>query len=166
MDKRRRKRTYNTRLVKATLSYTVQEIAGLFDIHKNVALRWLKQGLVADRSLRPFLIRGNELIRFLSERRAKRRAKCTSTQFYCFKCRCPREAYLGIADVEIETTTRLRVKSICAVCSTPVNKAQALRDLPNVRQRFVIQQLAGEHLLERADASVNVDLERPNEDTR
>ncbi len=166
MDKRRRKRTYNTRLIRATWSYTVQEIANLFKIHKNVVLRWLKEGLHADRSIKPFLIRGDELARFLSERRAKRRARCTATQFFCCKCRCPREAYLGIADIEIETLTRLRVKSICAVCSTRVNKAQAVRDLPSIRQRFEIQQLAGEHILERADASVNVDLEMPNEDTR
>ena len=164
MDRRRRKRTYNTRLIRATWPYTVQEVAALFGIHKNVVLRWLKEGLCADRETRPYLIRGDELIRFLSARRAKRRATCTATQFYCFKCRCPREAYLGIADIEIETATRLQVKSICEVCNTPVNKAQAVRDLPNIRNRFEIQQVAGEHLLERAGPSVNVDSETPNED--
>ncbi len=164
MDRPARKRTYNVRLIKATWPYTVQEIADLFGLHKNVVLRWLKEGLHADRSSRPFLIRGDELSRFLSARMAKRRTKCAPDQFYCFKCRGPSEAYLGIADVAIETPTTLRLMSICAVCSTRVSKAQAVRDLPRIRTRFKIQQLTGEHVLGRSDASVNVDSETPNDD--
>jgi excisionase family DNA binding protein len=37
------------RLIKATWPYTVQEIAELFKIHKNAVLRWLREGLRADR---------------------------------------------------------------------------------------------------------------------
>ncbi len=163
MDRLARKRTYNVRLVKATWPYTVQEIADLFKLHKNVVLRWLKEGLYADRDSRPFLIRGDELSRFLSERMATRRTKCAPDQFYCFKCRGPRKAYLGIADVAIESPTTLRLTSICAVCSTRVSKVQAVRDLPRIRTLFEIQQLTGEHVLGRTDASVNVDSERLNE---
>ena len=159
-----RKRTYNVRLIKASWPYTVQEIAELFRVHKNAPLRWLRQGLRADRSRRPFLIRGDELARFLSARKQNNRRKCAVTEFYCFKCRCPRDAYLGIADIVIESPSRFRLKALCAVCSTPVNKAQAMRDMSKIRERFEIQQLVGEHILERADASVNVDSERPNED--
>lgn len=166
MEKRARKRTYNTRLIRATWPYTVQEIADLFGIHKNVVLRWLKAGLVADRSTRPFLIRGTELSRFLSDRRAKRRQKCAPAEFYCFKCRSARGAYLNIADITIESVSVLRVKAICAVCSTPVSKAQAVRDLRKIRDRFAIQQMTGEHLLERAAPSVKVDSETPNDDAR
>jgi excisionase family DNA binding protein len=63
-----RKRRYNVRSIKATLPYTVQEVAKLLGIHKHAVLRWLKGGLYADRSQRPFLIRGDELARFLNER--------------------------------------------------------------------------------------------------
>jgi hypothetical protein len=66
----RRKRTYNVRRIKATWPYTVQEIAELFRIHKNAVLRWLKDGLQANKDQRPFLIRGEELIRFLNARLA------------------------------------------------------------------------------------------------
>jgi hypothetical protein len=64
----RRKRRYNVRRIKATWPYSVQEIATLFGIHKNAVLRWLKEGLQADRGQRPFLIRGDELTRFLTAR--------------------------------------------------------------------------------------------------
>src|SRR5262245_36614671 len=83
----RHKRTYNARRVKATWPYTVQEIAELFGIHKNAVLRWLQKGLEANKDQRPFLIRGEELIRFLNARQSRKRCKCAITEFYCFKCR-------------------------------------------------------------------------------
>jgi Helix-turn-helix domain len=154
----RRKRTYNVRRIKATWPYTVQEIAELFRIHKNAVLRWLKDGLQANKDQRPFLIRGEELIRFLNARQTRKGCKCTPTEFYCFKCRAPRQAYLGIVDIAIESPTRLRVKSLCALCSTPINKMQNARDLPKIQNRFHVQQLTGERILDRAHASLNSDL--------
>jgi len=157
----KRKRTYNLRRIKATWPYTVQEIARLFGLHKNAVLRWLNEGLQADRDGRPFLIRGDELIRFLSERQKSRKRKCGPTEFYCFKCRAPREAFLGIADVSIENASRLRLKSICATCSTPVSKVQSTKNFERIEKSFHIQKLEGPHLIERNEASVNSDLEVP-----
>jgi hypothetical protein len=74
----RRKRTYNVRRIKATWPYTVQEIAELFRIHKNAVLHWLKDGLQANKDQRPFLIRGEELIRFLNARQTARGANARS----------------------------------------------------------------------------------------
>jgi hypothetical protein len=155
----KRKRTYNVRRIKATWPYTVQEIAELFCIHKNAVLHWLKDGLQANKDQRPFLIRGEELVRFLNARQTRKGCKCTATEFYCFKCRGPREAYLGIVDIAIESPTRLRVKSLCAICSTPINKVQSVRDLAKIQVRFHVQQLTGERVLDRAPASLNSDLE-------
>jgi hypothetical protein len=155
----RRTRRYNVRLIKATWPYTVQEVAELFGVHKNAVLRWLKAGLLANRDHRPLLIRGDELALFLKVRQAQKRQKCTVTQFYCFKCRAPREAYLGIVDVVIETPSRLRLKALCSDCSTSVNKVQRVLELEKIRSRFNVQELAGEHLLDPAATSHNCDLE-------
>ena len=154
----RRKRRYNVRAIKATWPYTVQEIAELLGVHKNAVLRWLKDGLSADRGQRPFLIRGDVLIRFLKQRQDGRRRKCRPGEFFCFRCRAPREACLGIADIVIESPTRLRLQALCAVCETPVNKMQNVRELPKIRNRFHVQQLAGEHLLVCPEPSLNRDL--------
>jgi hypothetical protein len=145
------------RRIKATWPYSVQEIAELFGIQKNAVLRWLKDGLQANRDQRPFLIRGDELARFLTARQANYRRKCTATEFYCFRCRAPREAYLGIADVIIENPFRLRVKSLCSVCSTPINKVQRVCDLAKIQVWFHVQELAGEHLLDSTAPSLNSD---------
>jgi excisionase family DNA binding protein len=156
----RRKRRYNVRLVKATWPYSVQEIAELFGIHKNAVLRWLKDGLPADRSQRPFLIRGDALTRFLKTRQNRNQCRCGPGEFFCFRCRAPREAYLGMADIAIESPKRLRIKALCIACDTPVNKVQSVRDLEKIQSRFHVQQLTGEHLLECSVPSVNRDLER------
>ena len=155
----RQKRRYNVRLIKATWPYTAQEIAELFDIQKNAVLRWLKEGLHADRSQRPYLIRGDELTRFLNRRQDGKRRQCAPREFFCFKCRVPREPYLGIADIAIESPTRFRIKALCSVCDTSMNKVQNVRNLPRIKALFNIQQLTGEHLLECAALRPNSDLE-------
>ena len=161
----RQKRRYNVRLIKATWPYTAQEIAELFDIHKNAVLRWLKEGLHADRNQRPYLIRGDELIRFLNRRQDGKRRRCGPGEFFCFKCRVPREPYLGIADIAIESPTRFRIKALCSVCDTSMNKVQNVRNLPRIKTLFNIQQLTGEHLLECLAPSQNDDFETLHEPT-
>jgi len=151
------KRRYNTRLIKATWPYDVQQIADLFGLHKNAVLRWLKEGLQADTTRRPYLIRGDELIRFLDDRQKSKRQKCSFDEFFCFKCRAPRKAYEAIADLTIESPTRFRIKGLCAACGTSVNKVQGIKNLPKIEASFHVQQREGWHLIEGFNPSVNSD---------
>lgn len=41
----KKKRTYNTNLIKVRHSYTTVEIAELYKIHRRTVQSWLKQGL-------------------------------------------------------------------------------------------------------------------------
>jgi excisionase family DNA binding protein len=157
----KRKRTYNLHRIKATWPYTVPEAAKALGVHKNAVLRWLKEGLQANRDTRPYLIRGDELIRFLSARQQSRRRKCSPTEFYCFKCHEPRKAYENIVDLEFVSPSRFRVKAICEVCDTTLNKMQGIRNLTKIHQTFHVQQLAGQHLIESASPNLNSDKE-PN----
>ena len=68
------KRHPNHRLVKIHRSYTVEEIAQLFGIHKNTVRRWVKDGLTSIDDKRPMLILGHVLAAFLQARRAKKQA--------------------------------------------------------------------------------------------
>lgn len=151
------KRTYNTRLIKATWPYEVQEIAALFRLHKNAVLRWLKEELQADTTQRPYLVRGDELIRFLNDRQKSKKQKCAPTEFFCFKCRAPRNAYEGIADLKAESPRAFRVKVICAVCGTPMSKIQGIQNLSKIEACFHVQQREGWHLIEGTNTSVNSD---------
>ena len=154
-----KRKRYNTRLIKTTWPYTVQEIALLFHVHKNAVLRWIKEGLHADKIRNEYLIRGDGLLRFLSDRQQKKKHKCATNEFFCFKCRGPRRAYLDIADVVIISPNRFRLKGLCAECGTPVNKAQGIRNLQKIQNRFHIQKMEGQHIIERPDPIVNSDME-------
>jgi len=150
-----RSRRYNLRRIRATYPYSVPEVAKLLSVHKNAVLRWLKQGLRADGPPRLRLIRGEELIRFLSERQQARRRKCKLTEFFCFRCRIQREALPGSATVVRDGLHRLRVTAKCTACSTVVNKVQCIHSLTKLCAAFGIVQLEQRHLSERTDASVN-----------
>lgn len=153
------KRTYNLRRIKRTWLYDVSEAAKTLGIHKNAVLRWMKEGLQVNRDKRPYLIRGDALIRFLSARQKSRKRKCAPAEFYCFKCRVPRKAYLNIVDIEVVSPGRFRMKGICEVCNTPLNKMQGVGNLTKIQQTFHVQQLAGRHLIEGASPNLNSDKE-------
>lgn len=144
---KRSRRTYNLRRIKATFAYAIPEVAALLGVHKNAVIQWGKQGLTIDRSGRPHLVRGSDLQRFLETRQRSRKHRCRAEEFYCFKCRAPREAALGIADLAILSPTRMRLSAICASCESRINKVQAVRDLPKVAKAFHLQELRGRHLL-------------------
>jgi hypothetical protein len=102
-------------------------------------------------------VRGDELIRFLNDRQQTKKQKCAPTEFFCFKCRAPRNSYEGIADLTIESPSRFRIKGLCAVCSTPVNKVQGMKNLSKIEACFHVQQWEGLHLIEGFNPSVNSD---------
>jgi excisionase family DNA binding protein len=155
----RHKRTYDLRQIKATWPYTVPEAAKALGVHKNAVTRWLKEGLQANRDQRPYLIRGDALAQFLLARQKSRRQKCASDEFFCFKCRVPRKVYENIIDIEFVSPSRFRMKGICEVCSTTLNKMQGTRKLPKIQKAFHVQQLAGQHLIEGASPNLNSDKE-------
>ena len=55
------KRHPNPRLAKIHRNYTVEEVAALFDIHKNTVREWVERGLPTNDDRRPMLIPGRVL---------------------------------------------------------------------------------------------------------
>ena len=85
-----KRRHPNYRLVKIHRNYTVEEIAKLFDIHKNTVRQWIKEGLETINDKRPMLILGPVLMAFLQARRLKNKQTCKPGELYCVRCRAPR----------------------------------------------------------------------------
>lgn len=75
------------------MSYSVQEVAELYGLHKNAVLRWIKDGLPIIDQRKPYLIYGADFADYLDGRQKKRKHKCGSDEFYCCKCRAPRKAW-------------------------------------------------------------------------
>lgn len=160
MNKSRRSRTYNTRLIKRAATYTVVEIAELYSIHINSVRLWLADGLRAIDTKRPILIHGGDLAKFLNQKQAKRRCTCSPSEFYCFKCRVPRQPLNKQVTIEMQSERILKICGICEACGTPMNKAGSLPQLANYRKIFSVQPTGAPHLTMCAAPADNCDLEK------
>jgi len=103
----------NPRLVKIHRNYSVDDIARLFGLHKNTVRNWLKQGLPTIDDRRPILVLGQELSRFLHERRQKAKQSCGPGRLYCIACRAPKVPAGKMAEC---TPTGPLAGSLCGIC--------------------------------------------------
>lgn len=153
------KRHPNYRRVKTHRSYTVEEVAGLFDIHKNTVRTWLKNGLAVIDNNRPTLILGNDLAEFLKRRRIKNKQSCKPGEFYCVRCRRPRPAAAGIADYSATNDKTGNLVAICFDCGTVMNRRVSLTRIMEVIGNLDVKFPEDlQHIVDRAKPSVNSDL--------
>lgn len=102
----------------------------LFDLHKNTVRSWLKAGLAPIDDRRPTLVHGRKLAAFLHARRLHARQRCKAGQFYCLRCRAPKEPASRKADYVPITSTSGNLKGTCPDCGSRICRRVALRKLP------------------------------------
>ncbi|MDD4392264.1 MAG: helix-turn-helix domain-containing protein [Desulfobacterales bacterium] len=133
-----RKRHPNHRLVKIHRSYTVEEIANLFGIHKNTVRRWVKTGLATSDDKRPMLILGHELAAFLQARRVKNKQPCRPGEIYCVRCRAPKFPAGDMAEYSPITEKFGNLIAICPDCNSIMNRRVSLAKIWQVRGKMDI----------------------------
>jgi hypothetical protein len=97
-------------------AYSVEEMAELFNVHKNTIRNWLKLGLEAIDGQRPALVRGEEIRRFLTDRRARVKQVCGPGRIYCLPCRAPKVPAGKMADCVVISDTTGTLCGICPDC--------------------------------------------------
>lgn len=107
----------NPRLAKIHRSYSVEEIARLFKVHKNTVRAWLRQGLQAIDGQRPTVASGSEIRRFLTERRKRAKRPCGPGRIYCLPCRAPKMPALKMAECVVTGDTTGTLRGICTDCN-------------------------------------------------
>jgi hypothetical protein len=127
------KRHPNYRRVKIHRNYTVEEIAGLFDTHKNTVRRWVKDGLPTCDGKHPMLILGPDLAAFLQARRASKKQPCCPGEIYCVRCRAPKLPAGDMADYQPVTEKFGNLTAICPDCDCIMNRRVSLAKLGLVR---------------------------------
>ena len=153
------KRHPNHRLVKIHRSYTVEEIAKLFGMHKNTVRSWLKKGLATIDSKRSTLILGSVLMEFLQARRTKNKQTCKPGELYCVRCRVPRPAAEDMADYSPVNEKTGNLIAICPVCDAIMNRRVSLARIREVIGNVDItfpEELR--HVVDSTRPSVNCDL--------
>lgn len=135
------RRTPSPRRVRLHRSYTLDEAARLLGVHKNTVRNWLADGLPAVDDGRPILVTGRHLIDYLTTRRARQRQRCGPGEFYCFRCRVPRQPAGAMVDYTPHTHVAGNLSALCDACGTLMNRrateAQAgrLADILDVQHR-------------------------------
>ena len=154
-----KRRHPNHRLVKINRSYTVEEIAKLFGIHKNTVRHWVKDGLVAIDDKRPMLILGHVLVEFLQTRRMKNKQTCKPGEFYCLRCRAPRSPAGNMADYVPVTEKIGNLVAICPVCNAIMNRNVSLARIGEFQGKVDITfPEEVRRIIERSEPSLKSDL--------
>ena len=154
-----KKRRPNHRLVKIHRSYTVEEIAKLFGIHKNTVRSWVKVGLTTIDHKRPMLILGHGLAAFLQARRLKNKRTCKPGELYCVRCRVPKFPAGDMADYEPVTEKIGNLIAICPDCHSIINRRVSLAKIEEVCGKMDITfPQAMRRIVESTKPTVNSDL--------
>ena len=148
----------NPRKAKIHRSYTVEEVAQLYGVHRNTVRAWLKQGLPTCDDKRPLLILGRDLAEFLTAKRTKNKQPCKPGEIYCVGCKLPRVPVMQMADFQPLTPTTGNLIGICPDCERLMYRRVSTARLDvasgNLDVLFVREK---EHINERCKSSVNCD---------
>lgn len=129
---------HNPRLAKIHRTYTIEEIADLYNVHKNTVRHWIDQGLQVLDKKRPILIHGNDLSKFLYERRRKNKRTCKPGQLYCVKCREPRFPVGMEVDYQCLSDTQGNLIGLCSYCENLIYRRVSLVKLDTARGELCI----------------------------
>lgn len=129
--------------IKLFHSYTIREAVDVTGVSARTISAWIKEGLPVMKQQRPFLIRGDDLKRFIQNRRKARKSQTALHQFYCLGCRSARDAAGGFAECLINGN-RTTLKALCGACGNVVNKSIALSRLSELEGKLeLLEQVGG-----------------------
>jgi hypothetical protein len=132
------KRLHNPNKCKIHRSYTVEEAALLYEVHKRTVRNWIIKGLAVCDDKRPLLILGSDLRQFIKLQRQVNKRSCKPSELYCFKCREPRLPDQNTIEFIHETSTKGRVISACSVCNSMMNKYFKLENLTSIQRDLAV----------------------------
>jgi len=151
----------NPAKIKSHRIYSVWEAAEATGRHRQTVIRWIKQnGLRADTSQKPWLIRGEDLKSFLGHQKQKTRCKLALHHLYCLGCKRPQEPDGRIADYTQQTSTTGMLTALCPSCGSIINKVMRRYDLEAVRAKIEVTiQQVGARIVSSTATPLNVTLE-------
>lgn len=122
----------NPRLAKINRSYSVDEVARLFGVHRQTVRNWIKCGLPVMTTGRPHLIAGDDLRAFLQARRADGKVTCRPGELYCLRCWAAKPAAEGMLDYLPITNQSGNLRGLCPTSEGLMLRRASLRKLDEV----------------------------------
>ena len=124
--------------IKTHRIYSIFEAADALGCHRQTVIRWIKNGLVANKAQKPWLIEGRVLREFLGERQAQAKQKLALDHFYCLGCKSPQAADGKIADYCHLSPTSGQLSALCPSCENIIYKIVKRDDLEAIRTKISV----------------------------
>ena len=164
---KKKKRKHNPNLIRLRHSYTLAEIAEVYNIHIGTVRGWRKQGLIAiDETSKPYLVIGAEIRRFIKDKAQKRQHPLKDDEFYCPKCKVPRKSLAKHISIKLtgkmlgKRYKQALIEGICEVCNQLLLRFSSDRQVQEFREKGLFLQEQGIVLIGSEDSSLNTDIER------
>ena len=129
---------YNPYLVKINRNYTFEELAAVFNVHKNTISTFVKNGLPCLKEKRPFLILGVDARDYLQRQRSGKKQKCKHNEFFCMRCKAPTKPAENYVEYFSLSATKGRLSGFCERCECIVNKFVSYASLERYSEFFDI----------------------------
>lgn len=154
-------RRVDYRRAKTLRSYTVEELADLFDVHKGTVRSWIKAGLTPIDDGRPLILLGADVRQFLKERRERGKRPCRPGELYCLPCREPRRPAGDMIECLPINATTGNLRGICPVCDRLMHRRASLDRVRAIAADLDVSFAEVEPTLEGTSSPpVNLDLEQ------
>ena len=162
----KKKRKYNTNLIKQRHSYTIAEIAQIYRVHIRAVQSWIRQDLqVLDTNSKPYLIYGTDIRQFLKQRADKRKHPISDNEFFCPKCKLARKSIKNSIRFEV-TKKKLGkhnkltfIRGTCEICGSRLIRFTSDKKLEETLKKLVPSEEFETLLSGNRYASMNTDIE-------
>lgn len=115
--------------VKIHLVYSLAEAAETLGVHRKTVARWIRtDGLLADRTRKPWLIRGQDLKTWLIDRRTNRRSPLQPGEIFCLPCRAPKRPAFDEVDFRSQKGRSGMLVGLCPDCERLIHRAASHKD--------------------------------------
>lgn len=131
-------RRYDTRRASASLSYTSEELADLFNVTVSTVYAWARDGLHPIDRKRPYLFAGVTVAAFLRGRN-KPRQPLLDGQIFCVACKKPCYPRGAVADLVLRSPTAADVVGTCPSCFRRVFRRVRLCELPEKTSALILR---------------------------
>ncbi|MDP2365475.1 MAG: helix-turn-helix domain-containing protein [Ignavibacteria bacterium] len=120
---------YNPNKVKINRSYSYEELAAVYGVHKNTVAAWVRNGLPCLKEMRPYLILGADAREYLQMQRQTKKQICKPNELFCMRCKKPTRTLDNRAQYFPLTANKGRLRGLCCTCKGVVNKFVGYTDL-------------------------------------
>ena len=127
------KRRFDPRRAKIHRSYSIEEVARLYGVHKQTVRNWMKAGLPHLSERRPHLILGYELRKYHADRRQNARRPCQDGELFCLRCRTPKRPAGDMLDYIPMSLVSGNLQGICPACDGLMHRRASLVKVDTVK---------------------------------